>query len=236
MICRICGTVYPDNEIEQYKDLMYCKECCVFQKINPPSKEDVLRSQSGMLISACNNRTVYIRRMENANKTIDLIETFIRKNGYKRLFDVGANAGFIMEVAAKRGWTVDGNEVSKAAIEYARKEFILHIEYAFLEDIKFVDTYDCFVLWNVLEHLLNPVEVLNIIYERLNDNGVIAMQLPLKYSENIITCYEKEHIFEYTWCGLTNLLAKKFEILYYNKFVCGCECVDIIGRKRRCKF
>lgn len=103
--------------------------------------------------------------------------SFHRAEGSGKLLDVGCNEGRGLEFYQKHGFTAEGLELNSKAAQVARaKGFNVYgstLE-GFATDIK----YDVVVLSNVLEHSLNPGDMLHHINQLLNPNGQVWISCP----------------------------------------------------------
>ncbi len=97
--------------------------------------------------------------------------------GTGSLLDVGCNEGRGLEFYKNHGYSAEGLELNSRAAEVARgKGFIVHG--STLEGFTTENKYDVVVLSNVLEHSLNPEDMLRAIYRLLNPNGQVWISCP----------------------------------------------------------
>jgi ubiquinone/menaquinone biosynthesis C-methylase UbiE len=96
-----------------------------------------------------------------------------------RLLDVGCAEGLFLELAAKDGWDVTGTEISHYAVRHGKEKLGMNVIQGELSDMKFSDSsFDAVTMWHVLEHTVNPIDVLREIRRILKDNGVFIMAIP----------------------------------------------------------
>lgn len=109
-------------------------------------------------------------------KRILAIEKF-KKGG--NLCDVGCATGdFLREINMYSNWQGYGIEPNNFASDLARKAG-LTIHTGTLLDQPFPDiNFDVITLWNVIEHLPNPLETLQYAYNRLNPGGILVFTTP----------------------------------------------------------
>ena len=103
---------------------------------------------------------------------LKLIESYMPTG---KLLDVGAAAGHFMETALERGWDAYGVELSPFGIEYAKNELkIKNIYKMGLLEQKFDgDFFDAITMWDVIEHLKNPLDIVKEAYRILKPGGMI---------------------------------------------------------------
>lgn len=201
-MCVMCGEPLSAPIIE---NLMHCEKCDVFQQFGIPSKAYLRQALQNFMLGACFDKNKETERLLDANYQLDLLSKYAKIG---KIFDVGAAAGFFMKAARDRGWTVDGNEVSKSAILWAQKEYNIPIQYGFLEDLKLqFNNYNAVVLWNTLEHTINPKDTLKICHDLLENNGIILIKVPNKKGAELKRWYEPFHFYEFNQDNLSEFLC-----------------------------
>ena len=112
-----------------------------------------------------------------ANRRLEAIEKFVPARG--RLLDVGCALGFFMEAAAHRGWLVEGVDISDHATSYARDELGLDARTGTLHTVALdPDSFDVVTAWDVIEHVLDPVEELRAMRRLLRPGGLLVLSTP----------------------------------------------------------
>ncbi len=103
------------------------------------------------------------------------IETF-RKPG--KLLDIGCAGGNFLQVARQRGWQVWGVELSgamrKRAFEATGHPIFESIEQAAAGKQRF----DCVTMFEVIEHLNDPVSTMRNVLGLLDPDGLLALSTP----------------------------------------------------------
>ena len=109
----------------------------------------------------------------------DLLEKFLPQD-QRHILDIGSGPGLFLAKGRERGWIVRGVEPSKSAAEHARKNLQLDISNVFYnkETCKKIGKFDAINLGEVLEHIPKPVDLLKLIHEQLNDNGLVSIIVP----------------------------------------------------------
>ncbi len=125
---------------------------------------------------------VYEQETENRQvifkRRVKAISDDIHQAG--RLLDVGCSTGLFAGEAAKMGWQVTGIDPAEWAIAIARQRvpagrfFTNTIETAELTDLPF----DVITLWDVLEHVDHPRDVLGRLTQWLAPGGHLYLNLP----------------------------------------------------------
>jgi SAM-dependent methyltransferase len=114
-----------------------------------------------------------------------------------RLLDVGCATGhFLAEMARYPGWEVTGVELSEAAADFARRTYGIHVHLGDLASARFSDcAFDVVTLWDVFEHLYDPLAILAEVRRILAPDGVLILRMPSLDSWDA-------HVFGPYWAGL----------------------------------
>lgn len=93
----------------------------------------------------------------------------------RRLLDVGAYIGVFVEIAREAGWQAEGLEVSQWAVEQG-KAVGLPMTAGTLDSAGYADeSFDAVTLWDVIEHLLDPLHELTEARRVLRPGGHIVI-------------------------------------------------------------
>jgi SAM-dependent methyltransferase len=96
-----------------------------------------------------------------------------------RLLEVGCGAGARLARLRDRGWDVVGQEVDSRAAEVARKTYGLTVVVAPLESAGFPEaSFDAVASNHVLEHVIDPIELLSQSYRLLRPGGNLIIVTP----------------------------------------------------------
>jgi len=153
-----------------------------------------------------------------------------------RLLDFGCGTGVFLEKAKDFFETVVGVEDSKYLREYINDKFKIDT-YQFLPDEKF----DVITLFDVLEHLKDPYDILCTCKKLLNDKGVIFIYTPNWRSLEFDILKEKNTQYfpsEHLWfASLVTLyqLAHKLDMNIVYDASCGLDCYDVLAYIRDIK-
>jgi SAM-dependent methyltransferase len=99
-----------------------------------------------------------------------------------RMLEIGCGRGELMVGAAKKGWEVCGVEMTE---EFARVAHAggVNVEHSSVEDSKLLnETYDVIVMAAVLEHLYDPIRILNRVHGALRPGGLVFIDVPNELS------------------------------------------------------
>jgi len=108
---------------------------------------------------------------------IELVQRFICSG---RLLEIGPSYGTFIYLAKKAGFEVDAIEMDIKCCQFL--DTIVGVNVINSSDPVSVlqqrKSYDVIVLWHVIEHLSDPWETLDAIYDGLNPGGIVVLAAP----------------------------------------------------------
>jgi SAM-dependent methyltransferase len=135
-----------------------------------------------------------------------------------RLLDVGCGYGFFLDHMSRRGWQVEGIEISAPARRHARAHLGIDVSPQSLPRPDWVDgTFDVVSLLYVIEHLPDPASVLREARRLLRPGGLLVLRWPnttpiaraLKPWAARLNLYQApSHLFDFSRATLTRLLKQ----------------------------
>ena len=142
-----------------------------------------------------------------------------QKNSYSNVLDVGAGYGFWSNFLIKNDYNVTSIEPHKQACDYANNTYDINCQNLFFEETDFNQSFDQIFMFDVLEHFINPKQMLEKAKGLLRPGGLIYIQVPnvlgLKYPLNH-SLGLPHHIWQFNPKSLRNLLISAgFEPLQY---------------------
>lgn len=142
------------------------------------------QSESERLKLEILERTRSVRQDRIFAPRAEWIATVLRPDG-GRLLDAGCGNGIFLELLLGRsGWEVVGVDASQEAVARCRDKGI-HAVQAVIEAFSDADRFDVVTLWELIEHVFDPLGVLRRCRELLRPGGVLV--LTTRTSAGLIT-------------------------------------------------
>lgn len=152
--------------------IVRCLQCGLVRVDPIPDEKELIALYSEV------EDAVYVKnvrlREDTFRHNLAKIKRFLPENG--TLLDVGANCGIFLKVAADAGYSAQGIEPSKWCSDYARRELGQKVTTGTLDDLDpGAKDFDIVAMWDVFEHLADPMSEIRKINGRMRQGGILAM-------------------------------------------------------------
>lgn len=107
---------------------------------------------------------------------LDLMERFLAPKD--PVLDVGCGTGLLLVEAQKRGFQVEGIEPSARLVEIGNRVLKVPVQEGLLETFEPGYKYQGMVVWDVLEHVPDPLALLQRCGSLLDAGGYLFVQVP----------------------------------------------------------
>jgi len=118
------------------------------------------------------------------SERIKKIEKTLNKKSLT-ILDIGSATGEFVQCCIKRGHTAIGQEFSSDARRVAKNKYGIELIGQNLEDMKFKNNFDVVHMNHVFEHLLDPVQAVNICKSFLKENGIFVLEIPQEINNDL---------------------------------------------------
>jgi SAM-dependent methyltransferase len=218
--CYICGS--PDIQYRfmvQGHALFQCAKCN-FMFLNPQPSDEFLKSlyTSDYFLMGNDDKSGRLRsEMKTATAQLYL-KQLIRYYGKQQgsLLEIGCGNGDFLQVAKQVGFTVKGVEVSESAANIANAK--LGEKSVFCGNIEDMDlpegSFDICALFDVIEHVRDPIRFLNKIHRILAPGGVLFLVTPsldswsARLMRNNWMEFKPEHLHYFNKMTMQNALCR----------------------------
>ena len=234
--CLACGAILR-AELQDVFDTRFgigggwhicrCMGCGIEQTVPLPASEELKHLYETYYNFSGEKGTIYTRlRIRFFSSVfyrfwlaIDGDISFHSIKGSGRLLDIGCNEGRGLKVYRRNGYTAEGLELNETAAAEAR-EAGFRIFADPLEKFEPEKLYDVVVLSNVIEHSLDPKEMLNHVNRVLEPGGQVWISCPnvdswqrKNFDRYWINWHVPFHIVHFSQKTLTKILKEtSFEI------------------------
>lgn len=184
--CHLCGAIawapLPDPRLAHLKS---CGDCGLVRVREMPALHDLhglygpsyYASPESHIVGYENYEADRHNIVRTARRRLRLIERYHPTPG--RLLDVGCALGFFMDAAREHGWQPTGVDLSSYAVRLAQDSGAGDAYCGELVDIGFADgSFDVVTLWDVIEHMRDPLGQLRECHRVLQDGGLLLLSTP----------------------------------------------------------
>jgi 2-polyprenyl-3-methyl-5-hydroxy-6-metoxy-1,4-benzoquinol methylase len=192
LACVLCGEkdhtlVYPatatgrppveefactTDGLSAHDDIVQCRECGLLKAVAPIDAEEILANYAEVV------DPTYLDEEPSRREVFDWFATAIGGHPVRgrRLLEIGANVGLFLSVAEKHGWEARGVEPSAWAVEQGRERFGVNLRQGIIETLDEPEAgADVVAMFDVLEHLVDPLAALRTLRPLLDDEGLLVL-------------------------------------------------------------
>ena len=152
-----------------------CSRCeAVFKPVDSLDTQTVQELQDNIYRNARSRAQMRMTHLM-AKERLEILNRYAKG---LRLLEVGCATGEFIEQAKAEGYEAQGVDASKAFADFAREKGLDvrngHIEDCLSEDEKF----DVVAAFHMIEHAVDPVAFLKVVYRHLDDEGLLFIVCP----------------------------------------------------------
>lgn len=178
--CPICGSSDYIHYVEAFKFNMDICNKCNHVYCNPmPNKEqlnlfynsEMKDFENKFFLESFNERLPIFR------KRLEIISKFKNKG---KVLDIGSAIGLFAEVLLEsQNYNLECCDPSIAACDLLSKKYSgIKVHKCMLEDLNIDYNFDIITMWDTLEHLISPIQIINKVYKLLNKDGLFIFSTP----------------------------------------------------------
>ncbi|WP_391120342.1 class I SAM-dependent methyltransferase [Psychrobacillus sp. L3] len=194
--CSLCQSKnikirYPYVRDSKELQVLECEDCGLVFLSSFEHVTDAFYEESGMLKGTVDlkkyRQQSYKDDQRRANSLRDKLIG-------KKVLDFGCGAGGFLHLIQDYADIAVGVELDKQINRTINDEGVKC--FPNIENIE--GTYDVITLFHVVEHLVNPKEILNNLKKYLNPNGVIIIEVP-NADDALLTLYNSKEFADFTY-------------------------------------
>jgi SAM-dependent methyltransferase len=186
--CGICGsklgvpkfTAYDRNfnTTDRFFKIIECHTCGISQTLPLPDFSDLIQYYPHIYYPTGSASEMYYKNHIERFQ-VDKLKKIQTYSQTGRLLDIGCGVGHFIRTALSQGYAAEGIEFSEVAAAAGREQWDLQIVSGDFLSSQFVpESFDIITLWQVLEHLRQPREVLLKIRSLLKPGGLLVIAVP----------------------------------------------------------
>ena len=206
-----------DNLIEFENDqytqkIVICKDCgFVFNNPSPSYAELSKHYTSWSNYEIPQTEGKYSSEMANKwLRTFDFVKKRFPDNFQGYVLEVGCATAFGLSIFKSNGWDVLGLDPSEKASKLAKEKYGIEVIKSLFDINLFKGKkYDLIIFSHVLEHIIDPDELVKELVLILKPSGLIYIEVPDMSNPDVPMGYfTYEHLNYFTPIALTNLMSK----------------------------
>ncbi len=178
--CPACAC--RESELLVVKDgfrVVRCLGCQLVRVDNPPTEAELQRHYS---FEEGYHSSLAADAAKEAVHTAEARDNLVRLQRFRQagsVLDVGCSTGLFLNTARSAGWDVFGVEYSADSAQQARQKFGLNVVDGALDASRLQGrTFDVVTLWDVLEHVPEPLVTLAEVRKLLKPDGLLFIKTP----------------------------------------------------------
>jgi 2-polyprenyl-3-methyl-5-hydroxy-6-metoxy-1,4-benzoquinol methylase len=155
--------------------MVRCRQCG-FQYVNPRLRGDLILSSY-----VDGEDPAYVSQLRARERTFSAsLEEIERAAGSRgTLLDIGTAAGAFVAAAAARGWNAEGCEPNRWLASWGSRHYGIRIRQGSVFEQPYEEnTFDVVTLWDVIEHTLDPRQMLDRCHALLKPQGLLVVNYP----------------------------------------------------------
>lgn len=180
--CYICGA--DDAALlvtKRGRAVVQCRRCGLIYT-DPRPKDDALFNDVYDVTDKYQRKTERVTRpgrLLTYRRFLKELELFRQTN---RILEIGSGFGYFLNEARRAGWQPLGVEISPSSTKWAQENYGVVSLTGTLEEhfesLRGQEHFDVVALWNVFEHLPDPVGSLKMFHQLLRPGGAVVVKVP----------------------------------------------------------
>ena len=217
VICKDCGLVQSNPRMNEFSYTEFYKNDYRNLYEGKPEPDDIF----------------FQKQLKKGEKIYNFLNTVenINFNNKLNILEVGCGAGGILEYFKRKGHHVNGIDLNDTYVEFGKEKYHLDLTSTSLKDYSPGKTLDIIIYSHVLEHILDPIQELEIIHNILSPDGHLYVEVPgiknlnISYDMDFLKYLQNAHVYHFTLESLVNLLNKnEFELIKGNEIIMSVFC------------
>jgi len=162
-----------------------------------------------------------------------VIQRYFKGSG--NFLDVGCGEGFALNFFYDSGWNCKGLDFSSMGVASQNPHVINLLQTGNIfdllsDEINSGRLYDVVWLQNVLEHVIDPLALMESLKKLISFDGIVVITVPNDFSLSQKVAIEKGHVFDHYWVVLPDHLNYfDHHSLTIMAEALGWDCLELLG-------
>jgi len=216
MLCMLCGNnnfIVISNRLRNNisKKVISCTSCSLsfiknFDTNLVDYDKNYRKKHSPVLGKVMNAQEFYDFSKDIFTNRIKRIKSLLRPS--HNVLEIGCSTGHFLDLIRECVSTCTGIELDKKYAKFARDKLNLNVYDKPIEKIEFDEKFDIIFMFQVLEHIPDPIEFLKLCKKNLKKNGRIYIEVP-NLDDALYSVYQNPKFKEFYF--------RAPHLYYYNK-------------------
>ncbi len=179
--CPLCQSKDKTTEFQSFGiDIVKCLVCDLrYSSQAPKNTNDVYSDKAYLPLAQKSYLSNSDYRSERFGKErLDIIRRYFPSLNGVRLLDVGCGTGWFLNLAKEAGLLAEGQELGEELGNWTAKQLDLRVWTGPLTSIDKNSKYDVITMFDVLEHVPSPVDLIESAKHLLNEDGILLIFTP----------------------------------------------------------
>jgi len=181
--CKICEGPIVTLSIKTVDGLpmAQCQNCGLIFIKEIPSKTMVSSQNEAETINYYSE--LYSHTPPKFSNGLKMIINYLREKGIKdfnslELLDIGCGDGTFLQLCKEKGFKVAGVDINQAAVNLCKTKGISEVIHGRIDEVP--GDFDIITMFDVMEHLVDPQNLLMRVWKKLKPGGIIYIETPRK--------------------------------------------------------
>lgn len=225
--CPLCNNEKRKVVFRRFEiNIVQCSQCgCGYAEKFPVNTADIYGNKDYLPIAQSDYLdNVDYRKQRFGSERLRLMAEYLNNPpSSSRLLDIGCGTGWFLEMAQQEGYKVSGYEFSKNLAEFTAQRFKIKVWTEPLTELDETELFDIITLFDVIEHVFNPKEIIQSVYSHLEPGGIAIFFTPnldsfgfqhLKEHSSLVM--PVEHLFYFTPRSLRRIIEETgLKVVYF---------------------
>jgi 2-polyprenyl-3-methyl-5-hydroxy-6-metoxy-1,4-benzoquinol methylase len=234
--CPVCNSTASSTELEKFgTKILHCANCSLRYSGQVPNDTTDIYSDELYLTESLEitHSTREYRKVRFGQERIEVLKKHMPPGKSGKLLDIGCGTGWFLEVARDAGFEIHGQEIGKSYANWTAQYVKCPVYSVPVHEIPDAGTYDVITLFDLIEHITDPVSFIKQCVKLLAPGGLLFILTPNFDSLAISIMREHsslvlpaEHVVYFTRQSITRLMNQcGLQLEYYA--TCGIDLGDL---------